>query len=113
VSKKVKAISRHFKHQIIFLENLAIREVTSEEWQEKFTTYAEIKPICDTSFESLESLNFGHINMTKGFFLFKMRFITGVTTKLRILFKERKFEIKRVINIDERDRLLNIITLEI
>ena len=112
MTKGVKIISRHFKHQIIFLENLTLAEGTTEDWQQKFITYAEIKPICDTSFESLENLNFGHV-ITKGFFLFKIRFLRGITIKQRILFKERQFEIKRIINIGERDMILNIITLEI
>ncbi len=32
---------------------------------------------------------------------------------MRILFKERKFEIKRIINIEEKSKFLNIIALEI
>jgi len=32
---------------------------------------------------------------------------------MRILFKERQFEIKRIINIEERDRVIKILALEL
>ncbi|HJD62444.1 MAG TPA: head-tail adaptor protein [Rickettsia endosymbiont of Degeeriella rufa] len=46
-------------------------------------------------------MSFGHV-ITEGYFLFKIRFIKNITTKMRIIFKEREFEIKRVINVEEK-----------
>lgn len=113
MTKKItQPISKTLKHQIIFIENIALTEIEQDNWQRKFETFAEIKPITDNSFESLEGLNFGHI-ITQGFFLFKIRFIAGITNKMRILFKNRQFEIKRIINIGEQDRVIQIIALEI
>ncbi|HJD65458.1 MAG TPA: head-tail adaptor protein [Rickettsia endosymbiont of Diachasma alloeum] len=42
-----------------------------------------------------------------------MRQSQNITTKMRILFKEREFEIKRIINVEEKSKFLNIIALEI
>ncbi|WP_341764540.1 phage head closure protein [Candidatus Tisiphia endosymbiont of Beris chalybata] len=107
-----KSIARNFQHQVKFLENFATNELEHERWQEKFAVYAEIKPICENRFIAIEHLSFGHV-MTEGYYSFKIRFIKNITTNMRILFKERYFEIKRIINILEQDKFLNIIGLEI
>ncbi|MCC8399481.1 MAG: phage head closure protein [Rickettsia endosymbiont of Platyusa sonomae] len=107
-----KSIARTLQHQVKILENFSVSEIEQEKWQEKLSTYAEIKPISDNRFTSIEHLNFGHI-MTEGFYVFKMRFITGITTKMRISFRDRQFEIKWIINVEERSKFLNIIGLEI
>ena len=107
-----KTSVRNFRHQIKFLENIMLEPMEEDRWVEKFTAYAEIKPLCDSKFLALEKISFGHI-ITEGYFLFKIRFIKDITTKMCILFKEREFEIKRVINAQEKSKFLNIIALEI
>ncbi|MFY9589575.1 phage head closure protein [Rickettsia endosymbiont of Halotydeus destructor] len=107
-----KSIVRNFQHQIKFLENFAANVIDKDRWEEKLTVYAEIKPLCDNKFIALENISFRHV-ITEGFFLFKIRFVKNITTKMRILFKERQFEIKRIININEKSKFLNIIALEI
>lgn len=107
-----KSLTRSLQHQIRILENFSISEIEEPKWQEKFTSYAEIRPINDNRFTTLEGINFGHV-MTEGYYVFKIRFIKGITTKMLISFKNRRFEIKRIINIAERSKFLNIIGLEI
>ncbi|BBJ31440.1 hypothetical protein RAS_05490 [Rickettsia asiatica] len=93
-NKMTKIIVKNFQHQIKFLENIAEEGMEEDRWVEKLTSYAEIKPLCDSKFLALENISFGHI-ITEGYFLFRIRFIKNITTKMRILFKEREFEIKR------------------
>lgn len=107
-----KSVARSLQHQVKILENFSTSEIEQEQWQEKLSIYAEIKPICDNRFTSIEHVNFGHI-MTEGFYLFKIRFIKDITTKMRISFRDRQFEIKRIINVAEQSKFLNIIGLEI
>lgn len=107
-----RAISKKLKHQISFLENLSVDEFEPEKWHEKLITYAEIQPICDNSFSVFDNFNFGNL-ITEAFFIFRIRFIAGITTKMRILFKDRRFEIKRIINVEERDRMIKILALEL
>lgn len=78
-----KSVARSLQHQVKILENFSTSEIEQEKWQEKLSVYAEIKPICDNRFTSIEHVNFGHI-MTEGFYLFKIRFIKEITTKMRI-----------------------------
>lgn len=111
MNKKHNINSRKLLHEIVFMElNSAVFE--EEKWEIKFRGFAEILPICDAKFETIEDFNFGHV-MTEAYFLFKMRFCVEINNKMRIVFKKRKFEVKRIINIDEQNRYLNIIALEI
>ncbi|HJD61873.1 MAG TPA: head-tail adaptor protein [Rickettsia endosymbiont of Columbicola hoogstraali] len=96
-----KTVIRNFRHQIKFLENITLEPIEEDRWIEKLTVYAEIIPLCDNKFLALENISFGHV-ITEGYFLFKIRFIKNITTKMRIIFKEREFEIKRVINVEEK-----------
>ncbi|WPY00222.1 Phage head-tail adaptor protein [Candidatus Trichorickettsia mobilis] len=104
--------SKNLKHQVKFLENVALHEIEFEDWQEKLVAYADIQPACDNRLNILEQFSFDHV-MTEALFLFRLRFIAGITIKLRINFNSRLFEIKRIINLNERNRWLQIIALEI
>ncbi|MGI4775417.1 MAG: head-tail adaptor protein [Janthinobacterium lividum] len=107
-----KQLAARLKHEITFSKNLATNDIAPEVWQDTSKTFAEIIAISENKFESIEGLNFGHI-ITEGFFLFITRFIEGINIKMRIIFKARTFEIKRIINIKEQGRLLKIIAMEI
>ncbi len=107
-----KSLVKNFNHKIIILENYSNSELEREIWREKYSLYAEIISIGDNKFEIIEGLKFGHV-MTEGYFIFKTRFTENITNKMRILFKNRLFEIKRITNIGERSKLMKILGLEI
>jgi len=109
--KKQMMISK-LVHKIIFLENKAKGAIEEEVWREVITSFAEIKPVCDGRVISLEGIDFGNM-ITEEYFVFKMRFIKGVNRQMRIGFRGRVFEIKRIIDEEERGRVLNIIGLEV
>jgi head-tail adaptor len=110
-TKSKKRLASNLNHQITFLENITNNDLIPEKWIEKTKSFAEITPLYPNRFESIEGFDFAHV-MTEGFFLFKIRFTKGIVPKMRILFKDRNFEIKRIINIKEQDRILQIIALE-
>lgn len=37
-------------------------------------------------------------------FIFRMRFVKGITTKMRVIFDAKEYDIEAVINIDQRNR---------
>lgn len=100
------------KHQISVMENVNLQDLGEEIWQEKYKTFAEIKPLYDNNVGSIESFSFGHI-VTEGYFMFKIRALHGITSKMRIKFHDRLFEIKRIIDIEEKNFVLKIIALEV
>lgn len=42
----------------------------------------------------------------------RMRYVEGVTTKMRVLFGDRAFDISAVINVDERGRELQLMVVD-
>lgn len=99
-------------HKITFLENKSNSAIEEEVWERVLTSFAEIKPVCDGSVVSLEGIAFGNI-ITEEYFIFKTRFIKGINRQMRIGFHGRVFEIKRIIDEEERGRILSIIGLEV
>lgn len=109
---KPKLFSNKLLHEIIFKDNYAKSDLEEENWLEKYRCFAEIKPLYDNKSGSLEKFSFGHV-VTENFYMFKMRFTSEINTKSRIYFKERIFEIKRIINVLEKNKIIQIIALEI
>jgi SPP1 family predicted phage head-tail adaptor len=109
--RKTKLFSL-LKHKINILENRSVSQLDADEWKIKTQTFAEVKQIFDSKIGSVERFDFGHI-ITEGYIMFKIRYIPGITTKMRVVFKNRMFEIKRVIDPNESERVLKIIAIEI
>jgi head-tail adaptor len=105
-------ISSRLNHRIIFLENTSNPEIEEPAWREKVKTFAEIKAICDNKFLEMEGVKFGHM-ITEGYFHFIVRYLRDINTNMRILFAERSFDIKRIIDVREERKILKIIALEI
>lgn len=99
-------------HKIIFLENKANNAIDEEEWEEVLALFAEISPLCDTRFVALENIAFGNI-MAEKYSLFRTRYTDQINSNMRIKFKNRIFEIKRIVNEKERGKFLSIVGLEI
>src|SRR4051812_22068561 len=108
--KKIE--SSRLIHKVTFLENVANFETEELVWKEKIHTFAEIKAICDNKFLEMEGVSFGHL-ITEAYFNFTVRYIKGITVDMRILFHGRNFDIKRIIDIDEKRRMFRIIALEL
>ncbi len=109
--KKQSIISR-FAHRISVLKNVAEDELADAEWEEFAVCFAEVQPVCDNKYVSLEGISFGDV-ITEEYFHFRTRYIKNITKEMRISFHERTFEIKRIINHQEKDRMLSIIALEV
>ena len=109
--KKQSIISR-FAHKISVLKNVAEDELADAEWEEFAVCFAEVQPVCDNKYVSLEGISFGDV-ITEEYFHFRTRYIKNITKEMRISFHERTFEIKRIINHQEKDRMLSIIALEV
>lgn len=109
---KQRKFFKSLRHQIKFLENKKLTEIDPDNWVEVITTYASINHLNQMNFSMIENFSFGHV-MTEALFLFKIRFIPNVNNKMKILFSNRQFEIKKVINPAEVSQVLNIIALEI
>lgn len=105
-------LAKKLNHQIKFLENQRRSEIEDENWLETITTFAEIIPLSDTSFKTIENFNFGHV-MTESYYIFRIRYNQRINNNMRISYNKKNFEIKRIINVDEKNIAMQIIVLEI
>lgn len=75
-------------------------------WAEFASVFAKIKPV--TAQQKLFAQRLDHTITHK----ITIRFITGVTSGMRIIFKSRIFHIKRTFNIEEANKFLEILAVE-
>lgn len=104
--------SSRLAHKVYFLKNIQHDESEEEKWVEVMYAFAEVNPICDSRPIAIEGLQFGHV-ISEDYYLFKVRYLDGLNINMRIKFKGRMFEIKRILNIKERSKILHIIALQI
>jgi len=109
---KNQSVVARFAHKISIQKNVTEDELSEAVWEEFATCFAQVKPVCDNKFVSLEGVSFGDV-ITEEYFHFQTRYIGGITKEMRILFHGRNFEIKRIIDDQEKGRMLNIIALEV
>ena len=107
-----KPLTARLAHEISFLENLTVSEIEEPKWEQKFNCYAEIIPLSDCQYMNIEGLNFGNF-ITEEYYLFKIRYMDKINKKMRVSFGKRIYSIKRIVNIREKNRILNIIAHEI
>jgi SPP1 family predicted phage head-tail adaptor len=80
---------------------------TSLSWVSGSTVWAEVKPISRFS----EKFKYGQLEDSLAFRI-TTRYISGITPKMRILFGSRVFNIRNVVNLDERSEILEILAEE-
>jgi SPP1 family predicted phage head-tail adaptor len=110
-TNKKNLISR-LVHNITFLENLAESISEDPDWREKYNCFAEIFPLTDCKYISIEGMSFGNL-ITEEYYLFKIRYIKGISKNFRISFRDKLYSIKRIINLKEKDKIINIVAHEI
>lgn len=101
-----------FKHKINILQNKANSEIAPEKWNKISETYADISPLCDSRFISLESMEFGNV-ISEEYYVFHIRFMDNIQSTMRIEHDKKIFEIKRIINKGFNNRITSIIALRI
>lgn len=84
----------------------ATGEITNA-WSTFATVRAEL--ITQTAKESLTSDQILGIQYT----IFRIRYLAGITTKMRVLYDSRYFDIESSVNLFERDREINLYCKEI
>lgn len=104
----MKSLAAALKHPISITEY----EASFKTWLVRFKTFASIKQLNPKTLKFFEKISFG--NMAEAsYMLFTIRFTSEVNKNMRISFKKRDFLIKKIINVEEQDRLLEIIAVEI
>lgn len=103
--------SASLKHSIIVFESV-ISNSLNHSWKEKFKVFASVKEATPKHIKYLENINFGNI-ISETYFIFTIRFKEGLSKGMKISFNARDFLIKKIINLDQKNKVLEILALEI
>lgn len=79
-------------------------------WTNVATVWAAIESASRRA-SSTENVVAGQLE-NRSFFVFTIRYRDGVTSKMRVLYNSRVFNIRRVINVDERKQWIEIFATE-
>lgn len=81
-------------------------------WYSKYTTYASIKNINDYKLQYIDYKIFSDL-LEANYYIFEVRFLRILNTKMRIKFDNRIFTIKKIIRDYKHRNFMKMITLEI
>ena len=107
----MKNLSANLRHRIKILENLVADDL-SDNWHVTLELFTNIKQINPQSLKFFEKINFGNF-VEASYTLFTIRFNPLINKNMKILFKNKEFLIKKIVNVDEKDKVLQIIALEV
>ena len=80
-------------------------------WCDKCEIFANINAIADMKYAGIEIFNSMQL-ITNDPYLFIIRYIEGLNSQMRILYGDRLFNIKRIVNPYEKNHILKIIAQE-
>lgn len=97
------------RHYIIIeqvSESADARNEMTQTWSEYANAWAEIKPVRGREYFQAHAENVAADTRII------LPYIAGITSKMRVRFGSRIYDIETVINIDERNRELNLMCVE-
>lgn len=97
------------RHKVIIQQNTPKRDAMNAEvdsWAEYATVWASIEPIRGKEFWDSQQVNAEITGKIK------LRYLSGITSKMRVKYETRIFEILSVINPGEKNRELQLMVKE-
>ncbi len=110
MKKELVPLSFCLKDKIDILINSSANDLDKENWGAKYTILAQVKQLNELSVDTIEHFNFGS-SIAESYFLFRIRFIVDISNKMRIKFNNKIFSIKKIVNVEEKNKILDIISL--
>lgn len=98
-----------FRHRITIQQTANVQDSDGsvvEDWSVHAIAHASIEPISGREYFAAQS------TQAEVTHRINMRYLAGVTPKMRVVFGSRVFEILSVINVDERNRGLQLMCRE-
>ena len=102
----------NLKHPIEFLQNIKGSPLDQDNWQVAYQIFADISNLHPDQIGMVENFDFGHI-ITANFISITIRYDNLINAKMRIRFKDKEFEIKKIVEDFDNQKFLKIIALEI
>lgn len=113
MKKDLNNLASNMKQRITF--QVEVQEVDDGggyglTWSDGSTVWAEIVSVANRSISS-EKFRAGQLE-DKKVIVFRIRYLSGITAKMRIKYDNRFFNIRSVNNIDEKNEIIEILAEE-
>ena len=99
------------KHKIQVLINQSIDSL-QDNWIEMHSIFADIKELNPYNHKLFENLGFGY-EIPANYFIFTIRFIEIDQSNIRIKFNESLYQVQKITNINQENRFLQLLGVEI
>lgn len=104
----MKQFARTLKHKIIILS----RESQEREWKNLYSCFASVKDCAEENLSLHENIDFGSV-ISKNYKIIRMRFLKNISKTMRIKFKDQLYEILKIINEKDQDKITQILISQI
>lgn len=102
--------SGDLRYRITIQQNQPIKDneaITVDNWTEFATVWGAVEPIRGREYFQAAAVN------AENTVRFRIRYQKGITSKMRVSYDERTFNIQTVIDIDEQHREIHLMCLEV
>lgn len=110
---KKATIAEKLRYRILIEKEVEISDNAggySASWISVANIWAAIKPVSNRVFSSEN--NFAMQLENSSSFVFTIRYLEGINSKMRISYNGRLFNIKRVVNVDEESAWIEFLAVE-
>jgi head-tail adaptor len=97
--------------KIAILKNTS-KDNLEEDWHECYEVFARLHNFYDHQIKNIEGVSFGHI-MPANYLIFNIRFIEDLKVDMRIKCSNKYYSIQKIININQANKFINLIALEL
>jgi head-tail adaptor len=104
-------IAARLNKRIEIFENINANDL-DEFWSLKLILFADVRELLPDNISFFEGVDFGNL-INQVYMLFTIRFNKNISKDQRIEFKEKKFLIKKIINVAQKDRIMEIIAMQV
>jgi head-tail adaptor len=104
-------LSARLNKRIEILQNVNANDL-DESWASSLMLFADVRELLPNNVSFFEGVDFGNL-INQVYMLFTVRFNKNISKDQRIRFRQQSFLIKKIINVAQKDRIMEIIAMQV
>ncbi len=104
-------LSARLNKRIEIFQNVNANDL-DESWVSKLIIFADVRELLPNNISFFEGIDFGNL-INQVYMLFTVRFNKNISKDQRIRFRQQNFLIKKIINVAQKDRVMEIIAMQV
>ncbi len=104
-------LSARLHQRIEIFQNVNANDL-DESWVSKLIIFADVRELLPNNISFFEGIDFGNL-INQVYMLFTVRFNKKISKDQRIRFRQQDFLIKKIINVAQKGRVMEIIAMQV